>query len=44
MYKYEIKGERAKEFVNYFVTRDLSEMKDNTVAYVIWCNEAWKSS
>ena len=42
MYKYEIKGERAKEFINYFVTRDLSEMKDNTVAYVIWCNEAGK--
>lgn len=42
MYKYDIKGHRAKDFINYFVTRDLSEMKDNTVAYVIWCNEDGK--
>jgi glycine cleavage system aminomethyltransferase T len=42
MYKYEIKGERAKEFINYFVTRDLSNMDNNTVAYVIWCNEEGK--
>ena len=42
MCKYEIKGPDAHHFVDYLVTRDLSEMKDNTVAYIIWCNEDGK--
>ena len=39
MGKYEITGDDAHPFVDYLVTRDLSEMKDNTVAYIIWCND-----
>ena len=42
MGKYEITGEEAHAFSDYLVTRDLSEMKDNTVAYIIWCNEDGK--
>ena len=42
MGKYEITGDDAHLFVDYLVTRDLSEMKDNTVAYIIWCNEDGK--
>ena len=42
MGKYEITGDDAHHFVDYLVTRDLSEMKDNTVAYIIWCNEDGK--
>ena len=42
MGKYEITGDDAHPFVDYLVTRDLSEMKDNTVAYIIWCNEDGK--
>ena len=42
MGKYEITGDDAHSFVDYLVTRDLSEMKDNTVAYIIWCNEDGK--
>ena len=42
MCKYEIKGEGAHKFIDYLVTRDLSEMADNTVAYIIWCNEDGK--
>ena len=42
MGKYEITGEDAHSFSDYLVTRDLSEMKDNTVAYIIWCNEDGK--
>ena len=42
MCKYEIKGADAHHFVDYLVTRDLSEMEDNTVAYIIWCNEDGK--
>ena len=42
MYKYNISGSKAKKFVNYLVTRDLSSMKPDTIAYVIWCNEDGK--
>ena len=42
MGKYEIIGDHAHQFVDYLVTRDLSKMKDNTVAYIIWCNEDGK--
>ena len=42
MCKYEIKGSDAHKYIDYLVTRDLSEMKDNTVAYIIWCNEDGK--
>ena len=42
MGKYEITGNDAHSFVDYLVTRDLSEMKDNTVAYIILCNEDGK--
>ena len=42
MCKYMIKGSDANRFVDYLVTRDLSQMEDNTVAYVIWCNEDGK--
>ena len=42
MGKYEITGDHAHQFVDYLVTRDLSKMKDNTVAYIIWCNEDGK--
>ena len=42
MGKYEIIGSDAHHFVDYLVTRDLSEMQDNTVAYIIWCNEDGK--
>ena len=42
MCKYEIKGSDAHKYIDYLVTRDLSEMNDNTVAYIIWCNEDGK--
>ena len=35
MGKYEIIGSDAHHFVDYLVTRDLSEMQDNTVDYII---------
>ena len=42
MCKYMINGSDANKFVDYLVTRDLSQMEDNTVAYIIWCNEDGK--
>ena len=42
MCKYMINGSDANRFVDYLVTRDLSQMEDNTVAYIIWCNEDGK--
>ena len=32
----------SDKYIDYLVTRDLSEMNDNTVAYIIWCNEDGK--
>ena len=39
MHKYEIKGEDAKKFINKLITKDISNIQSNQVAYGIWCNE-----
>ena len=39
MHKYEIKGEDAKKFINKLITKDISNIQPNQVAYGIWCNE-----
>ena len=39
MHKYEIKGDEAKKFINKLITKDISNIKSNQVAYGIWCNE-----
>jgi len=40
MAKYRIAGADALRFLNRLVTRDLSKLKLNRVAYAIWCNDA----
>ena len=39
MHKYDIKGEDAKNFINKLITKDISNIQSNQVAYGIWCNE-----
>ena len=39
MHKYEIKGEDAKQFINKLITKDISNIQSNQIAYGIWCNE-----
>ena len=39
MHKYDIKGENAKKFINKLITKDISNIQPNQVAYGIWCNE-----
>ena len=39
MHKYDIKGEDAKKFINKLITKDISNIQSNQVAYGIWCNE-----
>lgn len=40
MAKYRIKGPHALRFLNRLVTRDVSKLRVNRVAYVVWCNDA----
>src|SRR5215467_11617445 len=40
MVKYRIAGPAALPFLNRLVTRDLSRLKVNRVAYCIWCDDA----
>ncbi len=39
MAKYRITGPDALAFLNKVVTRDLSKLGDNRVAYTVWCND-----
>ena len=39
MHKYDIKGEDAKKFINKLITKDITNIQSNQVAYGIWCNE-----
>ena len=39
MHKYEIKGIDAKKFINKLITKDITNIQSNQVAYGIWCNE-----
>jgi aminomethyltransferase len=39
MAKYRIAGADALRFMNRLVTRDLSKLKPNRVAYAVWCND-----
>ena len=39
MHKYEIKGKDAKKFINKLITKDITNIQSNQVAYGIWCNE-----
>jgi aminomethyltransferase len=40
MAKYSIRGVDALRYLNRLVTRDLSKLKLNRVAYVLWCNDS----
>jgi aminomethyltransferase len=40
MAKYRIRGVDALRFLNRLVTRDLSKLKPNRVAYAVWCNDS----
>ena len=40
MHKYDIKGDDAKKFINKLITKDITNIQSNQVAYGIWCNEA----
>ena len=39
MHKYDIKGDDAKKFINKLITKDITNIQSNQVAYGIWCNE-----
>src|SRR5712672_1494148 len=40
MVKYRVAGPDALPYLNRLVTRDLSKLKVNRVAYRVWCNDA----
>jgi len=40
MIKYRITGADAEAYLNRLVTRDVSKLKVNRVAYAVWCNDA----
>ena len=40
MIKYRIAGADAERYLNRLVTRDVSRLKVDCVAYTVWCNEA----
>jgi len=40
--KYRIRGADARAYVNRLVTRDVSKLAENTVSYVVWCDDAGK--
>jgi aminomethyltransferase len=40
MVKYRITGPDATTYLNRLVTRDVSKLKTNRVAYCVWCNDA----
>ena len=42
MNKYKVTGPQAGEFLDYMMTRKISSMKDDRVAYVIWTNSKGK--
>ncbi|MDX1737210.1 MAG: aminomethyltransferase family protein [Alphaproteobacteria bacterium] len=39
MCKYRITGPDAAEYMNRLVTRDVRKIKNNRVAYTVWCND-----
>ena len=39
MVKYRITGPDAERYLNRMITRDVSKLKVNRVAYTVWCNE-----
>jgi len=39
MVKYRIVGPDAQRYLNRLITRDVSKLKVNRVAYTVWCNE-----
>ena len=39
MIKYRITGADAERYLNRLVTRDVSKLKVNQVAYAVWCND-----
>lgn len=39
MVKYRITGPDAERYLNRLVTRDVSKLRVNRVAYTVWCNE-----
>jgi aminomethyltransferase len=40
MIKYRIAGRDAVDYLNRLVTRDVTKLKTNRVAYCVWCNDA----
>ncbi len=40
MIKYRITGPDAEPYLNHLITRDVTKLKVNRVAYTVWCNEA----
>jgi aminomethyltransferase len=40
MVKYRVTGPQAEQYLNRLVTRDISKLKQNRVAYCVWCNDA----
>jgi len=40
MIKYRITGAEAELYLNRLVTRDISKLKTNRVAYAVWCNDS----
>ncbi len=40
MVKYRVAGRDALAYLNRLVTRDVSKLKPNRVAYCVWCNDA----
>jgi aminomethyltransferase len=40
MIKYRIAGADAVDYLNRLVTRDVTKLKPNRVAYCVWCNDA----
>jgi aminomethyltransferase len=40
MVKYRIAGRDATAYLNRLVTRDIEKLRENRVAYCVWCNDA----
>ena len=40
MVKYRVTGDDAERYLNRLVTRNVSKLKPNRVAYTVWCNDS----
>jgi len=42
MNKYRVSGPQAQDYLNRLMTRDISKLRKNRVAYAVWCNDRGK--